>query len=41
MAFFQYTDYWTEAVGLPPENGYYKLRLFDYVLKHVSAEDYN
>ena len=23
MAFFQYTNYWTEAVRLPAEKGYY------------------
>ena len=29
MAFFQHTNYWTEAVRLPEENGNYKLRLLD------------
>ena len=42
MAFlFQYTNYWIEAVRLPAENGYYKLRLLDYVLKRDSAEEHN
>ena len=42
MAFlFEYTNYWTEAVRLPAENGYYKLRLLDYVLKRVCAEEHN
>ena len=35
MVFFQYTNHWTEA-----KNGHYKLKLFDYVLKHVSAEEH-
>ena len=41
MFLFQYTNYWTEAVRLPAENGYYKLRLLDYVLKRVSAHEHN
>ena len=42
MAFlFQYTNYWTDAVRLPAENGYYKLTLFNYVPKRVSAEEHN
>ena len=39
--FFQYTNIWTSAVRLSTSNGYYKLRLLDYVLKRVSAEEHN